>query len=128
MWGKTELTRRRCRDTGLVILCVLLVVNWYWKSQTFLLPAIVLCLVTLLWPLLLKPVAFLWFALADILGTVVTRCLLTGVFLLVVLPLGLLGRMMGKDVLLLKRWKQERTSVFVDRGQSASSDDLKYPF
>jgi hypothetical protein len=50
-------------------------------------------------PRALRPVYILWMALAIVLGFIMTRVILTLVFFLVVTPIGLVMRMIGKDPL-----------------------------
>lgn len=53
-------------------------------------------------PILLKPIHKIWMTLAILMGWFVTRLILTLLFYLVVTPIGLLGRLFGKDFLDLK--------------------------
>ncbi len=48
-------------------------------------------------PRLLRPVYYLWMALALVMGFVMTRVLLTLVFFLLITPIGLVMRLAGKD-------------------------------
>ncbi len=50
-------------------------------------------------PLILKPVYRVWMALAVVLGFVMTRVILTLVYYLVMTPIGLIMRLLGKDPL-----------------------------
>jgi hypothetical protein len=50
-------------------------------------------------PALLRPVFFVWMGLAVVLGSIMTRVLLTVVFVLAVVPIGLGLRLVGKDLL-----------------------------
>lgn len=54
---------------------------------------------SIIFPLLLKPVHKVWMSLAIILGWVMTRVILIILFYLVVTPTGLLVRLCGKDLL-----------------------------
>jgi len=55
--------------------------------------------VGLAWPRVLRPVHFLWMALASVLGWWVSRVILALLFYLVMTPIGLLLRMAGRDLL-----------------------------
>ncbi len=50
-------------------------------------------------PGLLRPVYRVWMGLAVVLGFVMTRVLLTVVFVLLIIPIGLVLRLVGKDLL-----------------------------
>lgn len=68
---------------------------------------ITLLLLTVLIPKWLTPVRWLWEKLGHILGVVNTYILLTLVYFLVLTPLGMAMRLFGKDILKLKRNKQD---------------------
>jgi hypothetical protein len=71
----------------------------------------------------------LWMAFAFILGQIVTTIILTLLFFVVVTPMGLLMRLLGKD-LLQKRWKQvEASSYWIHREDyTAEKDRLSRPY
>lgn len=50
-------------------------------------------------PAVLKPIYSVWMALAVVLGFIMTRVILTIVFYLVVTPIGLIMRAVGRDPL-----------------------------
>lgn len=56
-----------------------------------------------LFPLLLKPIYFVWMVFAAILGWIMTRLILSLVFYLLITPIGLVTRMIGEDFLALKK-------------------------
>lgn len=53
-------------------------------------------------PRVLRPLFRVWMGLAVVLGFVMTRVLLTVVFVLLLVPIGLVLRLLGKDLLRLK--------------------------
>jgi hypothetical protein len=65
-------------------------------------------------PRMLRPFYVAWMRLASILGWINTRLLLTVFFVLVLTPIGLVLRLMGKD-LLTKRIDRSRRSYWVKR-------------
>src|ERR1041385_3607049 len=65
----------------------------------FLAPAVVLIVLGSIVPKLLKPVYIAWMSLAIVLGFVMSHVILTVFFFLVITPIGLAGRLFGKDFL-----------------------------
>jgi hypothetical protein len=65
--------------------------GWYW-----IIAGVVLCLFRLITPLF-RGVYSLWLAFSIILGYFVSRILLTIIFFLVITPMGLIFRVIGKD-------------------------------
>ena len=111
-------TTKELRKFGLVMTVPLALIGGYlwWKdNQTFLylFSAAGFFLSTgLLVPQVLRPVEKAWMWFAEILGAIMTRVILTLAFLLVMLPMGLLLKLIGKDLLDLKM-DPGRTSYWV---------------
>src|SRR5438874_6970335 len=88
----------------------LLAIWCWWRGKPafpFLLAAAVpLVSLGLIWPRSLKWVYIGWMSLALVLGLVVSSVLLTVFFYLVVTPIGLLARAVGKDFLSLRLDRQ----------------------
>lgn len=90
---------------GGVLLLIALVVwwrhDWTFTTAVYWLGGIGGALVVLgsIMPVVLRPLYRVWMALAMVLGFVMTRVLLTLVFFLLIAPLGLLRRLLGKDPL-----------------------------
>ncbi len=81
----------------------------------------------LFFPKLLAPVEKIWMKFAEILSVIMTRVILTLTFYLVITPLGLLVRLLGKD-LLQKKFEQEVKTYWVpvDSNGPCSRPDKPY--
>ena len=82
----------------------------------FLAPGGALILFGLLVPHALKYVYIAWMSLALVLGFVVSHVILTLFFALVITPVGLLARLVGKDFLSLKL-QRDATTYWIPRRQ-----------
>jgi hypothetical protein len=60
-------------------------------------------------PTTLKPVYLVWMTIGQVLGWVNTRIILTVMFYLIILPVGLLRRLMGKDPMARTMSPQEKS-------------------
>lgn len=121
-------TPEQARDTGmaLTLLCLLII---YFKQAYSLMPvAMLFLIVTMVWPRVYKPLAGLWFGLAHLLGTFMSKVILTLLFFVLVTPIGLIRRFLGADSLQLKKWKKGQDSVFVVRGHLVGKKDLHAPY
>jgi uncharacterized membrane protein len=121
-------TPEQSRDTGMAmtLLCLLII---QFKHAYKLVPlAIILLIVTMAWPRAFKPLAGLWFGLSHVLGTVMSKVILTLVFFIIVTPIGLLRRVMGKDSLQLKKFKKDQDSVFLVRAELVEKEHLHKPY
>ena len=125
-WLKS--TPEQAKDTGMAMVLICLLLGYWGKFPQFLPVAIVLLILTMAWPNAFRPLAVLWFGLSHLLGSVVSRVILSVLFFLIVTPIGVIRRWMGADALQLKKWKQGRDSVFVVREGAITGKDLENPY
>jgi hypothetical protein len=97
-------TRRQLRDFGLLVGGIFGAIGlwpmvWRHQSPRFwaVTLAVVLVLPALVAPSVLKPAYRAWMALAEVLAWINTRIILGLVFFLVVTPIGLVMRLLGRD-------------------------------
>jgi Mg2+/citrate symporter len=124
----TGATPEQSRDTGLAAVLLCLLLTYFWNYQQLISLAILVLLVTMIWPGLFRPLAGLWFGLAHLMGAVVSRVVLAILFFGVVTPIGLFRRLLGADPLQLKKWKRGSESVFVRRSALILPADLEKPY
>lgn len=122
------ITADQAKDTGMAMVLICLLLVYFGSRQLFFGLAILLLIVNMIRPNVFKPVAKLWFGLSNALGSVMSRIILSIIFLAVVLPVGFIRRAIGKDSLQLRKWKKNRLSVFKARDHEFTSDDIKYPY
>ncbi len=121
-------TRDQCKDAGLALILVGLIALQI-SHAAWLGPAlIVVTLLLMIRPELFKPFAALWFGLSELLGTVMSKLILSLLFFLMVTPVALIRKAMGKDSLQLKRWKQETGSLYRVRDAVVTAHDLENMF
>ena len=103
------------RNFGLIIGAVLIaiVVLVFWKEKQsydiLMIVGIVICVTSLILPVILKPFYFAWMTFAVIMGWIMTRVILSLVFYGIITPIGLFSRLVGKEFLNLKLNKTENT-------------------
>lgn len=123
-----DITTKEMADSGqalvlLTLLCFLFLGGrgWVWAALAFL-------VLNMASPKIYHGFAFLWLNFSHCLGAVVSRVLLAAQFFLLVLPVGLIRRLLGKDSLALKKWRAGNDSVFVVRDHKYGAEDLKNPY
>lgn len=119
-----EITKKQSIEFGLVTILIATFLAIYLKESYFVIAAFFLALITIIIPSILSPFAALWFGLSKILGAVTSLVLLTIVFFVIVIPVGLVRRLMKKDSLKIDQFKKSTTSVMVDRDHLYTSEDL----
>jgi energy-coupling factor transporter transmembrane protein EcfT len=118
----------RRRDTALALAFLLLLV-WLFTGRDFWVHAVMgLLVLAMVFPGAMALPAKAWFGLSRILGGVMSRVILTGIFFLIVCPVALVRRAAGKDALGLKKWKRDDQSVFFVREHVFTEQDLHNPY
>jgi|SRR5687767_2759208 len=122
---------RDLRRFGLLVGGVFaLLALWFWYRERqywswFLIPAVPLLLLGTVYPKSLRVVYLGWMSLALVLGLVVSTILLTVFFYLVITPMGLVARLVGKDFLSL-RLDPAKASYWIRRDQAAERNPSEY--
>lgn len=125
---KKKILPEQCKDTGLALLLIILLVAWGQRSSVLLAPAVGVLVLAMTAPQLFTPLARLWFALSHGMGKVGSTVLLSLVFFVVVTPVALLRRLLGRDAMGLRQWRGGSQSVFVRRDHTFTAADLEKPF
>ena len=128
IFDKIVITVDKCKDSGLALVLISLICYQVWKLEIFIILAIIFLVVAMTYPLIFQPFARFWFALSTALGTVVSRIILTVLFFVIVLPIGLVRRALGKDAMQMKSWKKGKESVFRIRQHKFTAKDLEHPY
>lgn len=128
LFFKLEINKDKARDTGMAIVLILLILELFLGSGIYFKIAIPVLILDMTIPQLYYPLAYVWFGLAHILGTVVSKILLFVVFSIIVLPIALLRRLLGKDSLSLKNWNTKEKTVFKTRNHLFTSADIEKPY
>jgi hypothetical protein len=125
---RKKITKDQSRDTGMamVLLLLILFVSLKWKGLLF--GAMALHVLNMTLPQMFRPIAVVWLGLSDLLGTVVSKILLSIVFFAVVTPIGILRRLFGKDSLKLRAFKASEESVMLERNHTFTGTDVEKPY
>jgi Saxitoxin biosynthesis operon protein SxtJ len=125
---KRPITKGQSKDTGMAMVLLLLIASGAFKREILVTAAMIALIVDMTAPRLYRPVAVLWLGLSHLLGTVVSKILLTLVFFGVVTPIGLARKLLGIDSLKLKDFKSGETSVMVIRNHIFTGKDIEKPY
>jgi len=125
---KKTITKDESRDTGMAMVLLLLIVSISLKRRDVLLGAVVLHVINMTIPQIYRPVAVVWLAFSELLGTVVSKILMAVVFFVIVTPVGMLRRLLGKDSMKVRAFKGGEESVMVVRNYQFTGQDLERPY
>lgn len=109
----------------LVIVTGLLLLSWFFGNIIIAYAAAAIGLASLLVPPLGNGIVWVWYKIAEVLGTLNARIILTVLYYLFVTPIALLFRLSGNDPMRLK--KPDKT-VYITREQTYQADDLNNPW
>ncbi|RZB38075.1 MAG: hypothetical protein SRB2_00421 [Desulfobacteraceae bacterium Eth-SRB2] len=123
-----KMTREKVKDAGMVISFVCLFAGYFFQVQPLILLSLVLLFVNMIIPAIYHYPARALFFISDLLGSVMSKILLTVIYYVFVTPLGFMLRSIAKDPLQLKKWKQDKSTVFKIREHEFQSEDLERPY
>lgn len=123
-----KIERKDTIDTGMVLVLILLISFIATKNILHIKIAIVLLLITIVLPAVLKPIAVGWFGISELIGSVMSRAILAVVYIVFVMPVAFFRRLIGKDPMRFKKWKENDQTVFVVRNQTFSPIDIDKPY
>lgn len=125
---KINISKQNFYETGLILLFV----NLLWIYHDFhnfqIIIGIVLVLILLLIPKIFSPLTWILIFLGKALSQVVPPIILALVFYLVVTPVGIFRRLLGKDSLKLTDFKKDKTSLFSVRNKQFEKEDILHPY
>jgi len=124
-----DIDNKQMRDSGMALTLICLIIVLLLEKDLFLPIAMACLFVTMTKSIVLKPFAFVWLNLAHYMGVVVSKGLLIVIFLGLVIPIGVILKLAGKDSMSNKKWKDgSKASVMIERNHLYTSKDIKYPF
>ena len=125
---KGRITKKQASDSGMAFVLIALICFAVLRHDAWLWAAMAILVLDMIFPIIFKPFAFVWFGLSRILGTFMSKIMLALVFFLVVFPMGLIRRILGKDSLRLHQFRREKTTVFAERNHEYTASDLDKPY
>jgi len=134
MQNSSEVTKKELRQFGIMmgsflVLFFGLLIPWIWGIAFPAWPwiaAAVFIGTALVIPIVLKPIYVVWMKLSHVLGWINTKILLSIVFYLIFLPIGILMRLFGKDP--MHRKLEKNVTTYRIKSKQPSVDHLEKPF
>jgi len=113
-----------CMNSGLALVLILLIAIHLFDVHALVPALFAVVLALMIKPTLLKPFAAFWLGLSELLGTFMSKVILSLVFFLLVTPVALLRAAMGKDPMQKKGWKQGSNTAFRPVHKTLGPEDL----
>lgn len=121
------MTDKWIKDTGEVLALALLFFGLIRNSKYLLILALFVLLVTTVAPKLLKPIAFIWKKVTEVLAYIMPRVFFGFVYFIIISPIGYMRRVLGYDSLFLKNNNLQSTSL-KNRNHLFTKKDLIKPY
>lgn len=122
------ISKKQASDTGMAIVLILLLVGLFTQNDLYYKIAIPVLIVNMTFPMFYYLFAIIWLGFSKLLGTVVSKIILTIVYIVLVIPVGIFRRILGKDSLQLSGFKKGSSSVMKTRNYSFTSKDIEMPY
>jgi hypothetical protein len=126
---RTDFSRKEHQDSAMALMLIIMLVYFIrYREDALLVTITVSLLLTMILPVIFYPFTFIWLNLSHYLGIVSSFLLLSIIFLVIVTPVGLIRRLVGKDPLSLRKFRKGRDTVFVGRKHLFTGENLSNPF
>ena len=123
-----KLSAKQLIDSGSALVLILLIIGVVTKNTLFYKLAIPALLINMTIPKFYYPFGIFWYSLSNILGFFVSRIILSVIYVILVVPVGLVRRLLGKDALNLRQFKKGRSSTLKKRDYTFTSKDILNPY
>ncbi|MFC1527435.1 SxtJ family membrane protein [Candidatus Neomarinimicrobiota bacterium] len=122
------ISKNQASDTGLALVLILLLIGLFTQNNLYYKIAIPVLIINMIFPMFYYPFAVIWLGFSQLLGTVVSKIILTIVYFVILLPIGIFRRLLGKDSLQLSEFKKGTGTVMKSRDYNYSSNDIEKPY
>ena len=127
-WLPEHIDESQSKDTGMAIVLLCMLFGYIGQDDRSIIMAIVFLVINMTFPVIYRPFAKVWLGVSGILGRIMSKLLLSSIFFIIVTPVGCIMKMFGVDLLKLKKWKQDTSSVFKIRDHLYTPDDIEKPY
>jgi hypothetical protein len=124
----SNITKDQARDTGMAIVLLCLIMSLVFKKKELVFAAIAFLVLDMIWPNAYRYPAKIWLGFSHLLGTIMSRIILSIIYFALVTPVGLIRKICGSDSMMLKTWKKSTGSVFESRNHTYSKNDIEHPY
>ena len=121
-------SKKQASDSGMAVVLIFMIIGLFTGNDLYYKVAIPVLVMNMIYPMFYYYFAILWLGFSHILGTVVSKIILSILFFVIVLPIAMLRKLMGKDTLKLKLFKKSDGSVMHKRNHHFSSEDIVNPY
>lgn len=128
LFEKVIVTKRNLIETGLILILLDLIWIYSQMNNFQIIIGLVLVILALFIPWCFYPFSWILLFVGRILNLFMPTIILGIIFHLLVTPVGLMRRLAGKDSLHLRKFKQNKESVFIDKKSVSQLNQMHQPY
>lgn len=125
---KTNINPEQSKDSGLAFTLILLLIGYLTGSLTFYILAIPSMVLVMSIPVAFKPFGILWYSITAIVGSLISKIILTITFYALVYPVALFRKAYNIDSLKLREFKKGNKGIMHVRDHTYTSRDIEKPY
>tara|TARA_Y100000814_G_scaffold291719_2_gene268722 strand:+ start:186 stop:575 length:390 start_codon:yes stop_codon:yes gene_type:complete len=116
-------------NAGLALILIFLIAGHFLEHQVISFYYIFsITLVIMTFPNVLKPFSYLWYNFSFLLGSIVSKILLTLIFYFFLTPLSFIINIFRGDPLKLREFKKGTESLFISKNLKYQKSNIIYPY
>lgn len=123
-----RITKEQAKDTGMAMVLISLIGAYFSQADYYIILSIIFLLFCMTIPGIYAPLAKVWLGFSNILGSVMSKVVLTLLFFLLVTPTGLIRKLFNPDPLRIREWGRDKSSVFRVRDVTFEPEDIEKPY
>lgn len=127
IWVST-VTNEQSKDTGLALLLIFLLLGYFTGITTYYKIGIVVLFLVMIYPGLFYPFAKVWFSFSNLLGSIMSKIVLTITYFLIVMPIAMIRKLAKIDNLKLNQFHRGTESVMIKREHVYNKSDIENPY
>jgi len=122
------ISTKQASDTGMAVVLLLLLIGFFSNNNLYYKVAIPVLVVNMTFPKFYYPFAFVWLGISQLLGTFMSKIIISLIYIIMVIPTGVFRKLLGKDTLQLSNFKKDKKSVMRPRNHTFVSKDIENPY
>jgi len=119
---------KQASDTGMAVVLLLLLIGLFSNNNLYYKAAIPVLVINMTFPKFYHPFAFVWLGFSQLLGTFMSKIIISLIYVIMVIPTGVFRKLLGKDTLQLSKFKKDNKSVMRPRNHTFVSKDIENPY
>jgi multisubunit Na+/H+ antiporter MnhG subunit len=120
--------KNQAKDTGMAMVLICLLCGYFGQNDTWVVLSIPLLIINMIFPDIYRPLAKIWLGISVLLGTIMSKFILTIIFFVILTPIGITRKMFGADAMQIKKWKKNSDSVFKVRNHIFEPKEIEKPY